>query len=197
MQAKSGSSATRQRLLTTASELFLRDGINATGIAAIAAHAGVTKMTLYAYFSSKDELIVAFLEQRNERWNTAVGSTLAGIAHPAEKLLSLFDLYRDWLVKGGLRGCAYVNCSAEFPDRSHPVRLAVARHKQSVRSHLKMLAESAGLINAEVIAQRLFLLLEGAFLTGALENDDRVFFIARELADELINAALVGRLSLN
>lgn len=190
MPTTSESTTTRQRLLNAASELFLRDGINATGIVAIAEHAGVSKMTLYAHFASKEALIVAYLDQRNDAWNGEVNASLARIAVPAEQLLSLFDLYRDWLLRGGLRGCAYVNCAAEFPDRTHPVRLAVGRHKQSVRTHLATLAQAAGLRQPDVVAERLFLLLEGAFLTGALENDDHVFVVARELAAELIRASL-------
>lgn len=180
---------TSQRLVNAAAELFLRDGINATGIAAVAGHAGVSKMTLYAHFASKDELIVAYLDQRNETWNRAVDASLASLCGPAEKLLGLFDLYREWLLKGNARGCAYVNCAAEFPERDHPVRLAVSRHKQSVRDHLSALAGAAGLDNPERVAQRLFLLLEGAFVTGALENDDGVFDVARQLAAELIQSA--------
>jgi AcrR family transcriptional regulator len=182
-------SVNHQRLIDAASALFFRDGINATGIAAVAEFAGVSKMTLYAHFASKDELIVAFLDKRNERWEAAVEQTLAANEAPAEQLLGLFDLHRQWLREGGLRGCPYVNSAAEFPDRSHPVRLAVDRHKQGVKQHLLDLAERAGLTHPQTLVRRLFLLLEGAFLTGALENDDSVFLVARELAAELIDAA--------
>jgi AcrR family transcriptional regulator len=189
MPSTRDASVNHQRLIDAASALFFRDGINATGIAAVAEFAGVSKMTLYAHFASKDELIVAFLDKRNERWEAAVEQTLAANEAPAEKLLGLFDLHRQWLREGGLRGCPYVNSAAEFPDRSHPVRLAVDRHKQGVKQHLLDLAERAGLTHPQTLVRRLFLLLEGAFLTGALENDDSVFLVARELAAELIDAA--------
>lgn len=189
MSTTRDASVNHQRLIDAASALFFRDGINATGIAAVAEFAGVSKMTLYAHFASKDELIVAFLDKRNERWEAAVEQTLAASEASADKLLGLFDLHRQWLREGGLRGCPYVNSAAEFPDRSHPVRLAVDRHKQGVKQHLLDLAESARLSNPQTLVRRLFLLLEGAFLTGALENDDSVFLVARELAAELIDAA--------
>ena len=189
MPTTRNASVNHQRLIDAASALFFRDGINATGIAAVAEFAGVSKMTLYAHFASKDELIVAFLDKRNERWEAAVEQTLAASEAPAEKLLGLFDLHRQWLREGGLRGCPYVNSAAEFPDRSHPVRLAVDRHKQGVKQHLLDLAEQARLTDPQTLVRRLFLLLEGAFLTGALENDDSVFLVARALAAELIGAA--------
>ncbi|MFK3970575.1 TetR/AcrR family transcriptional regulator [Pseudomonas sp. NPDC087358] len=189
MSTTHASSLNHQRLIDAASALFFRDGINATGIAAVAEFAGVSKMTLYAHFASKDELIVAYLDQRNERWNAAVAQSLAAAELPADKLLALFDLHRQWLSDGGLRGCPYVNSAAEFPDRTHPVRLAVDRHKAGVKEHLLTLAQMAGLSEPQRLVRRLFLLLEGAFLTGALENDDSVFLVAKELAAELIAAA--------
>lgn len=182
-------SANHQRLIDAASALFFRDGINATGIAAVAEFAGVSKMTLYAHFTSKDELIVAFLDKRNERWEAAVQHTLACGETPVAQLLSLFDLHRQWLREGGWRGCPYVNSAAEFPERNHPVRLAVDRHKCGMKQHLLDLAEAAGLANPQTLVRRLFMLLEGAFLTGALEHDDSVFLIAKDLAAELIDAA--------
>lgn len=181
--------ANHQRLIDSASALFFRDGINTTGIAAVAEHAGLSKMTLYAHFTSKDELIVAYLDQRNARWDAAVVASLAAADSPADKLLSMFDLHRQWLREGGQRGCPYVNSAAEFPDRAHPVRLAVDRHKRGVKQHLLDLAVMAGMKQPEILVKRLFLLLEGAFLTGALENDDSVFMVARDLAAELIGAA--------
>ncbi|MFK3795045.1 MULTISPECIES: TetR/AcrR family transcriptional regulator [unclassified Pseudomonas] len=189
MATSRDASANHQRLIDAASTLFFRDGINATGIAAVAELAGMSKMTLYAHFASKDELIVAFLDKRNERWEAAVQQTLAASDSPDQKLLGLFDLHRQWLREGGLRGCPYVNSAAEFPDRAHPVRQAVDRHKCGVKQHLLELAVMAGLKQPQVLVRRLFLLLEGAFLTGALENDDSVFLLAKDLAAELIEAA--------
>jgi AcrR family transcriptional regulator len=190
MATSRDASVNHARLIDAASALFFRDGINATGIAAVAEFAGMSKMTLYAHFASKDELIVAFLDKRNERWEAAVQQSLADNDSPAQKLLGLFDLHRQWLREGGLRGCPYVNSAAEFPDRGHPVRAAVDRHKCGVKKHLLDLAEMAGLRDPQTLVRRLFLLLEGAFLTGALENDDSVFLVAKALAAELIDAAL-------
>src|SRR5205809_1123628 len=51
----------RERILHAARELFYRDGINAVSVEAIAAAAGTNKMTLYRHFSSRDELVSAYL----------------------------------------------------------------------------------------------------------------------------------------
>ena len=68
----------RERILETASEMFYRDGIRAVGIDAIIARSGVAKMSLYRNFPSKDALVAAWLEDRNDffwrRWEQAEAS---------------------------------------------------------------------------------------------------------------------------
>lgn len=180
--------ATRQRLIEVADELFYTEGIRATGVGAVAERAGVTKMTLYWHFASKDELIVAYLEERDLRWQRSLERMLAGLENPAEKLLSVFDAYREWLVAGGLRGCAYINCAAEFPEREHPAREVVRKHKAALRHRLVGLAAEAGAEDPEELAERLFLLLEGSYVTGAIEGAEEIVARARELAAELVHA---------
>ena len=58
----------RERILETAYELFSRHGIRAVGVDTIIATSGVAKMSLYRHFSSKDELVLEFLQERERRW---------------------------------------------------------------------------------------------------------------------------------
>jgi len=185
--------ATRRRLLEAADGLFFADGIRATGVEAVAAAAGVTKMTLYQHFSSKDELVAAYLAGRDARWREALEEALGRHGDPKEKLLAVFDSYRDFVVAGDLRGCAFVNSSAEFPDREHPARRAARTHKAGVRRRLSELAAEAGAENPEGLAERLFLLLEGSYVTAAVEGDDGVVGRARGFAAELVGASLAAR----
>ena len=57
----SGTSAARERLLRTASELFYREGIHSVGVDRIIAEAGVTRATFYRHFPSKEDLVEAYL----------------------------------------------------------------------------------------------------------------------------------------
>ena len=173
---------TRERLIDSALKLFLSQGINITGVMAIAAMAGVTKMTLYSHFPSKDALIVACLEERDRRWREEVERTLAGHPDPVSGMLAFFDLYQRFLLQDSERGCLFVNSAAEFPLFSHPVHLAVSRHKQGIRDNLTALAVSAGISDPDVVAEGLFILLEGSFVSGALGQDVRVFDTARHVA---------------
>ncbi|KJH76602.1 TetR family transcriptional regulator [Pseudomonas sp. ES3-33] len=174
---------TRERLIDSALKLFLSQGIYITGVMAIAAMAGVTKMTLYSHFPSKDALIVACLEERDRRWREEVACTLAGHPDPVSGMLAFFDLYQRFLLRDSERGCLFVNSAAEFPKFSHPVHLAVSRHKQGIRENLAALAKSAGVSDPGLVAEGLFILLEGSFVSGAMGQEVRVFDTARQIAD--------------
>jgi AcrR family transcriptional regulator len=186
---RDGGRETRRRLLAAADELFYGGGICATGVNAVAERARVTKMTLYAHFPSKDELVAAYLEDHDRRWREFLEETLAGCEDPREKLLAVCDAYRGWLAAGDLRGCAFVNCAAEFPDPDHPARRVVREHKAGVRERLRALAAEAGARDPAILAERLFVVLEGAYVTGALEGDEGVLDRARALVAELVGAA--------
>ena len=186
---RDGGRGTRRRLLAAADELFYAGGICSTGVNAVAGRAGVTKMTLYAHFPSKDELVAAYLEDHDRRWREFLEETLAGYREPREKLLAVCDAYRGWLAAGDLRGCAFVNCAAEFPDPEHPARRVVREHKAGVRERLGELARGAGADDPDALAERVFVVLEGAYVTGALEGDEGVLGRARVLVAEIVAAA--------
>ncbi len=183
---------TRQRLLDAAGELFYRGGVCATGVNAVADRAGVTKMTLYAHFPSKDELVAAYLEDHDRRWRESLEQSLAEPTDPRKKLLAVCDAYRGWLVAGDLRGCAFINCAAEYPDPNHPAREVIRRHKAAVRDRLEVLAAQAGAHAPAVLAERVFIVLEGAYVTGALEGDEGVLDRARDLVSALVAAEVAG-----
>ena len=109
---------------------------------------------------------------------------------PGDKLLAFFDAYRDSVVSGGLRGCAFVNCAAEFPDRGHPARAVVREHKAAMRRRLADLASEAGAEEPEARAEGLFVLLEGACVPAAMEGDEGVVDRVRGLAGDLVAAAV-------
>ena len=157
----------RARLLATASELFYRHGIRAIGVEAIAEAADTNKMTLYRHFPSKDELVAECLRevarQGLQRWRRYEE------AHPDDPLAQI----RAWLAEmasiladSNHRGCALANAAIELPDRNHPARRVVEEFKLAQRKHLADLCSGAGLVDAEMLADELYLLLEGARVTA-------------------------------
>jgi len=184
---------TRQRLLAAARELFYGDGVCATGVSAVAERAGVTKMTLYAHFPSKEELVTAYLEDSDGRWRGFLEERLSGCEDPRDGLLAVCDAYREYFTAREMRGCAFVNCAAEFPDPGHPARRVIVRHKAGVQERLRDLAAEAGAREPVELAERLFVVLEGAYVTSALEGETGVLDRSRAFFAELVEAAVPDR----
>lgn len=184
---------TRGKLLAAAHELFYGGGICATGVSAVAERAGVTKMTLYAHFPSKDELVTAYLEDNDRLWREFLEERLSDHRDPHDKLLAVCDAYREYLATREMRGCAFVNCAAEFPDPGHPARRVIRRHKAGVRERLRELAAEAGAEDPATLAERLFVLLEGAYVIGALESDRAVLDRSRTFVADLVGMTVRGQ----
>ena len=184
---------TRRRLLGAAHELFYGNGICATGVSAVAERAGATKMTLYAHFASKEDLVVAYLEDSDRLWREFLEERLSDCEEPHDMLLAVCDAYREYFTTREMRGCAFVNCAAEFPDLEHPARRVIQRNKAGVRERLRGLAAEAGAEDPVTLAERLFVVLEGAYVTGALEGNSGILDRSRNLYAGLVDEAVRGR----
>lgn len=180
---------TRQKLFAGADTLFYEQGVRATSVDAVAEEAGITKVTLYSHFASKDELVAAYLEERDRRWRESLEEVLSAYADPKDRLLAVFEAYWEWVAAGDFRGCAFVNCAAEFPDPAHPVRSVIRRHKAGVRGRLRDLAAEAGVEEPDSLAEQLFVVFEGAYVTAALEGDEQLFARVRSLVTDLVRTA--------
>jgi AcrR family transcriptional regulator len=155
--------APRERIVAAACDLFYRHGIRAVGVEAIAEAAGTNKMTLYRHFSSKDELVAECLRQVAAKADALWDRIEA--AHPAAPRAQL----RAWVAALGEhlasvdeRGCAMCNAAAELPDRTHPARGVIEAFKSAQRERLARLCAAAGASQPELLADELFLLVEGA-----------------------------------
>jgi AcrR family transcriptional regulator len=157
----------RERILTAASDLFYRLGIRAVGVEAIAEAAGTNKMTLYRHFSSKDELVAEYLRclarDGGRLWDELETS------HPGDPRAQL----RGWLaamqahvLDTDQRGCALANAAVELPAKDHPARCVIEQFKSAQRDRLAALCGAAGIAEGELLADELFLLLEGAHVSA-------------------------------
>lgn len=166
-------SAAREQLLLTGSQLFFANGFHAIGVDRIAAEAGVTKMTLYKHFPSKDHLIVAILERSSEMYWTWFDQTVEGEGKPREQLLALFQAIASQHSKAPQSSfCLYQAVAVEYPFPDHMVNQAVSRHKQSVVRRLEDLCRQASLRSPEVLSRQLFVLMEGFCMTARLIGPD-------------------------
>ena len=153
----------RERILAAASELFYRHGIRAVGVEAIAEAAGTNKMTLYRHFSSKDELVAEYL-RRLAAESDAVWQEIERKhpGKPAAQLDAWIESMAGHIADTNERGCALANAAIELPEKDHPARPVIEAFKKGQRDKLAALARAAGLAQPELVADELFLLLEGA-----------------------------------
>jgi len=161
----------RDRLLAAAAELFYRHGIKSVGVDAIAEAAATNKMTLYRHFASKDELVSEYLRTAAREADCCWARLEQ--AHPGDALAQLRTFIRDMADHAtGTRGCPLVNAAVELPDKDHPARRVIEEHKIAWRVRLVALCQAAGLAEAELLADELNLMLEGARVTSQSVGPD-------------------------
>ena len=156
--------------------------MRAIGVDTITAEADVAKMTLYRNFASKNELALAFLELREERWTR--GWVQAETQRRADtapgRLLAIFEIFSEWFAREDFEGCAFVTSLLEFDDRSDPVRTACVMHLANIRAYVCELATQAGAAHPERFAAQWHILMKGS-IVAAHEGDRDAAFKAREL----------------
>jgi AcrR family transcriptional regulator len=176
----------RERILDTAYHLFARRGIRGVGMDEVIDRAGVAKATLYRHFPSKDDLVIAFLELREERWTiewVEAEARRRGSA-PEEQLLAIFELFDEWFHRDDFEACSFINVLLEMgPD--HPTGKASVQHLANIRTVVRRLAEDAELRDPEAFARSWHILMKGAIVSAA-EGDAEAAQRARAMGRHLI-----------
>jgi AcrR family transcriptional regulator len=183
-------SSKRSDLLSTAWSLFYRDGYRRVGIDTLLAEAGVAKKTLYHHFASKDELIVALLEEKTAENIAELETRIAAApSNPAARFLAVFEWLSEWVRSDDFNGCAFVRAFSEFPEQKHPVHQAAWRFKAEIHRRLVFLAEECKVKRPARLADAAQLLIEGAIVVahGSGRRDSAV--AAKTVAQALLAGA--------
>jgi AcrR family transcriptional regulator len=178
----------RDRILAAAYELFASRGIRDVGVDEVIGRAGVAKASLYRHFSSKDDLVVAFLELREERWTLAWVEAEARRrgTTPEEQLLAIFGLFDEWFHREDFEACSFINVLLEMGPR-HSAGTACVQHLENIRSLVRSLAEEAGLRDPGSFAHAWHILMKGSIIAaveGDVEAAKRAQSMGRCLIDE-------------
>ena len=177
------------RILSTASDLFYREGARAVGVDEIVAKAGATKPSLYRAFASKDQLIAAYLEGQGEyAWTDFEAAAQAHPDDPRAQLIFYIDALGERALKPGYRGCGLSNAAVEYPEPNHPGRKVAVRHKDAVRERLREMTKAMGARKPKKLADSLLLLIEGVFVTSQLFGPEGPAAAAKGAAEALIEA---------
>jgi AcrR family transcriptional regulator len=183
--------STRDRIITAASKLFYSEGIRGVSVDAVAEKAGVTKRTLYYHFRSKDDLVAAYLEARDQpnlalfrRWFAETDGTLADKVRGIFINLAKSARHPKW------KGCGFLRTSAEFANMpGHPaIKIGVA-HKKGFEDWLRAIFEGEAIANADTLARKIVLLLDGSFAVVLLHRDASYMETAGDAAFDLVSTA--------
>lgn len=183
-----GKVSMRERIIDAATQLFYAQGIRAVSAEKIIAAVGITKVTFYRHFPSKDDLIVAYL-QRRAAWER--NAILSVRQMSGDDVPSVFRIIAEAIgaesCSPGFRGCPFINAAAEYPDPQHPVRQVVDEHRRWFKRTLEELLNEIDVANASEIADELVMLRDGAMVSGYLSDPHIV-------ASSLYNAgrAIIG-----
>jgi AcrR family transcriptional regulator len=177
----------RERILDSAYQLIARRGVRDVGVEEVIATAGIAKATLYRHFPSKNDLVLAVLEHREQVWTLGLveaearrrGST------PEERLLAVFDVFDDWFRSDGFDTCTFVNVLLEMGP-AHVLGVASIRHLQNIRTIIEQLAIEADLRDPEAFARSWHILMKGSIVSAA-EGDTDAALRAKTMAASLID----------
>ena len=176
--------------MEAAYELFSRQGIQAVGIDAIIERSGVARQTMYRHFASKQDLVVAFLERRDELWTRGwlQAEVRRRASDPAEQLLAIFDVFDEWFRTPGFEGCSFINVMLEHPGSDHALHRASAAYLQRIRDFIEDLARRAGVAEAESFAREWHILMKGSIVSAG-EGDQMAATRAKKIATLLLRDA--------
>lgn len=180
----------REHLIRTALVLFAKNGFHATGISAILQAAGLSKKTLYHYFQSKDELILAALQYQDGLFRNQFMRQVAARAEtPRDQILAIFEVAEEWFLQQNFYGCIFINAIAEFSSEPAPIRDISKSYKRLMHGYIVKLCNQLEVQDQVSLADSIALLLEGAIVTAQVMEKPDIAKTARKAAAQLIDLA--------
>jgi len=199
IKMKRSSAETRHRIIKAADELFYGEGIRAVGVDRIAEKAGVTKRTLYYHFRSKDDLIAAYLEARDEPtllrfmdWLDQAEGTLA------EQIVGMFRKVAAAARNPKWKGCGFLRAAAELAGApGHPALQVGSRHKKRCERWLQSRIAAEGLSDPPRRARQLMVILDGGIAQILMHRDPSYAEVAGQIAASIVRRDLNVHVPIN
>jgi len=182
---------TREKLIQSGHDLFYREGFLMVGLDRLLNDVGCSKQTFYNHFESKDELIVAVIDEHHRWWMTELRARLDSKASsPRDKILAMFDIMDDIIHDPEYRGCIFINAAVEFPQPHHPAHKSARIAKSDSVALLAELAKQAGAADPLALGQQIDMIMEGALITHQVAPDCDVCSTAKQLAEVILEKFL-------
>lgn len=165
----------RERLLSAASDLFCRYGVNAVGVDTIVANAGTAKTTLYKLFGSKEALVEAVLETEGRLWRDwFVGALDEGEANARARLDRIMPLLTTWFAGERFYGCPFINAVGEHDKEDDRIRNLALAHKSVVLARIEGLLAEAGATDPAGLSHQVGLIIDGAIVAALVTRKSAV-----------------------
>ncbi len=182
--------APKDKVFQTAARMFYQHGYRAIGVDTLTAESGIGKMTLYRHYPTKDDLIIAYLKDSNDLfWNNFEQIT-KDAPTAREKLLAFFDGLQEYVQSPSCYGCPFLNVATEYPETDYLGHEVAIEHKQSVRVKFRQLAKEAGAVSPDILADQLFLLMDGAYMASRMFGTKNPAAHLAKAAQVLVDSAL-------
>lgn len=182
----------REKLIEAGHEVFYREGFLAVGLDRLLNEVGCSKQTFYNHFASKDDLIVAVIDEHHRWWSKEVRDRIVRIGGPDPRgqVLAIFDVMRQIIEDPQYHGCIFINAAVEFPQPHHPAHQSARRAKADGVALLEELIERAGAADPRALAEEIDMVIEGALITYHVVPDCDVCTVARRVAETLMEKHL-------
>ena len=191
--AKGGSidpAATRSKVLSAAAELFYARGVNGVGVNDIAARAEASKLSIYRYFQSKENLVEHMLAAHSDRIHDWLRRETRTAPPGPQRVLAIFDLLMGWFAEQNYHGCTVLNTVIDTRGDQEGVRRIAREHLRRYRDLLTERLAEAGVAEPEPLARQLLLLIEGVTMVTTVDGNNTAGDDARAAAKLLIETAL-------
>jgi len=187
----------REKLVEAGHALFYREGFLAVGLDRVLNEVGCSKQTFYNHFDSKDDLIVAVIEEHHRWWSSELRDRIERAAGPDARaqILAIFDVMHEIIHDPEYHGCIFINAAVEFPQPHHPAHKSARQAKADGIALLADLAERASASDPVALAHEVDLIIEGALITHQVSPECDTCTIARRAAETLMEKYLPAAVS--
>ena len=162
----------REEIIITAFSLFSKHGCNSVGIDTIAGKSGVSRQTVYNHFESRDELVLEVMRWQGQHWRFAFRQMIEqrGGAEPLSQVRCIAPIIRERLEQPDFKGCFFMSAAAEFPNPNDAAHKTAQENLNANRSMIEDLATSAGLVDPQLFAKNLAMVIQGAIITKVIQQ---------------------------
>lgn len=180
----------RERIIETASDLFYNQGYNQTGINQIIEQAGVAKASMYQHFRSKEDVAVAYLDERHRMWMEDLDRYVSNKNGALSKIAGIFDYLEEWLIDVNFRGCAWQNIITDIPLVQNKIKNHATFHKNELR---KWVQEHLSLDNAYTkkkakdMSGEVIVLIEGAIMLSQIQKNEWPIQAAKRTCKKILS----------